>query len=60
MRHKATTITNDDMSVAPLKNFSEICIRKGKIFIQENAFENVIFKMAAILFSLNVLLSKLV
>ena len=34
----------------PLRNnFSELFIKKLNIFIQENSFENVISKMAAIL-----------
>ena len=36
-------------------NFSEILNRNSSIFIQDNAFENVVWKMAAICLGLNVL-----
>ena len=38
------------MSVGPLgTNFSEIWIEMKKLFIHENAFENIFWEMAAIL-----------
>ena len=38
------------LSIGPLgKNFSEILIRIQRFFIQENSFENAVWKMAAIL-----------
>ena len=40
-------------------NFSEILIEINTFFIQENAFENVVWKMAAICLGLNVLISQL-
>ena len=36
-------------------NFSEILSEIHKLFIEENAFENVVWKMAAICLGLNVL-----
>ena len=51
VRWQAITSTNADLlSIGPLgTNFSEIQIEIKKIFIHENAFENVVCEMAAIL-----------
>ena len=49
-RCQAITSTNDGLlSIGHLgTNFTEISIKNMRIFIQENGFENVIYKMAAI------------
>ena len=42
--------TNGMLLIGPLEtNFSEILIKSLYVFIQENALENVVWKMAAIL-----------
>ena len=50
-RHQANIWTNAGiLLIGPLgTNFSGILIENLYIFIQENAFENVVWKMAAIL-----------
>ena len=52
VRRQAITWTNADLlSIGPFRtNFSEVWIKNTKLFIQENAFEKVVWKMAAILF----------
>ena len=56
-RRQAIIWTNAGiLLIGPLgTNFSEILIEINYIFIQENAFENVVWKMAAICLGLNVL-----
>ena len=51
-RHQAMIWTDDGiLLIGPLgTSFSEILIEIHAFFIQENAFENVVWKMAAILF----------
>ena len=50
LQRQAITWTNADLlSIGPLEtNFNEILSQGSIIFIQENAFENVVCKMAAI------------
>ena len=51
IRHQAITWTNATlMSIGPLgTNFNEILNQNTKLFIHENALENVFCEMAAIL-----------
>ena len=52
VRRQAITWTSDGLlSIEPLgTNFSEIWMEIQKIYIHENAFKNVVCKMAAIVF----------